>query len=456
MNLRRALVVLPLLASTLRADPVGDLAPRIDRLAAPLIEHQVVVGMTVGVYRGSDGVEIVKGYGRTGAAEGGVPDADTVYEIGSITKVFTGTLLAALAGDGTVKLDQAAAELLPEGVGMPERDGRAIRLVDLATHTSGLPRMPDNFHPRDPANPFADYTVAQLYDFLEHHRLEVKPGLRFEYSNLAQGLLGHLLGRAAGTSWTELVRTRITAPLGMKSTVVALDDTLRARLAPGHDADGRPVPGWDIATLEGAGALRSTARDMLVFLRAELAPRDDALGRALVAAREIRFREGATRVGLGWHASPDDRIWWHNGQTGGYHSFAALSPDARTAVVVLANSAVRHVDDLGWKLAFLLAGQDPEPPAVRAVAKLAPADLERLVGTYRIRAGVDLVVTLEDGRLLARLADQPKFGIYPESRTRFYYRVTEAYLTFRENERGEVTGLVLEQHGQRIPAARVG
>jgi serine-type D-Ala-D-Ala carboxypeptidase/endopeptidase len=157
------------------------------------------------------------------------------------------------------------AKYLPASVKVPERDGRQISLVDLATHTSGLPRMPANFRPKDPANPYADYTDEQLYSFLSSYDLIRDIGLKFEYSNLGFGLLGQGLARRAGTGYETLVETRICEPLGMKSTRITLSPDMERRFAAGHSADLVTVSRWDIPSLAGAGALRSTANDLLIF-----------------------------------------------------------------------------------------------------------------------------------------------------------------------------------------------
>src|SRR4029453_3090616 len=136
---------------------------------------------------------------------------------------------------------------------------------DLATHTSGLPRLPSPFTPKNPANPYADYSVEDLYRFLSSHELRRDIGSQYEYSNLGGGLLGHVLARRAGMDYEALVRARITGPLGMNDTRIVLTPEMRGRLAAGHNAALKPVPNWDLPTLAGAGALRSTVNDLLKF-----------------------------------------------------------------------------------------------------------------------------------------------------------------------------------------------
>ena len=189
-------------------------------------------------------------------------DQAAVFEIGSITKTFTASILADMVDHGEVRLDDPVAKYLPPSVRVPSRNGKQITLLDLATQSSGLPRMPSNFTPKDSLNPYADYTVQQMYAFLSSYALTRDVGAEYEYSNLGVGLLGHALALKAGTSYEALVRQRILGPLGMHETAITLTPALRARLAPGHEIDGRVVPNWDLPTFAGAGALRSTVRDM--------------------------------------------------------------------------------------------------------------------------------------------------------------------------------------------------
>lgn len=260
------------------------------------------VGLVIGVV--FPGGRRVFGYGRRGG-EGGdsSPDQDTIFEIGSITKVFTAALLADMARRGEVRLDDPVQRYLPAGVQVPTRGGRAITLLHLATHTSGLPRLPGNLGRtvRDRANPYAHYTVDDLYAFLNGCRLARVPGERYAYSNLGAGLLGHVLALRAGMGYEALVTRRLCGPLGMMDTAVTLSPEQRGRLAQGHAASDEPVPLWDLPMLAGAGALRSTARDMLAFLAANLESAGDedsggnardAVLRTLALTHAVRYRPG--------------------------------------------------------------------------------------------------------------------------------------------------------------------
>ena len=175
-----------------------------------------MTGIVVGVLE-ADGTRRIQAYGRAGPGAMQL-GAETIFEIGSISKVFTAIILADMAADGLLALDDPVQTLAPEGVTIPSRPGQAMRLVDIATHRSALPRLPDNMSPADRSNPYADYTPQMLYDFLNGHELSRDVGAEFEYSNLAVGMLGHLLALKSGMDYEELVTERILDPLGMVNT----------------------------------------------------------------------------------------------------------------------------------------------------------------------------------------------------------------------------------------------
>jgi CubicO group peptidase (beta-lactamase class C family) len=305
-----------------------------------------------------DGTTSIGAYGDAGS--GSKPlDADSVFEIGSITKAFTGILLAEMVDRGEVKLDDPVSKYLPATVRMPSRGGAQITLLDLTTQTSGLPRMPNNFKPRDPTNPYADYTPEQMFEFLSQYSLTREIGEQFEYSNLGVGLLGQALSRRAGKSYGELVAERILRPLGMTHTGVEFTPWMREHLARGHDQQLKPAANWDLPTFAGAGALRSTMGDMLVFAKANLGwapnqtPEVARLMKAIAASHERRKPTTMPdmSIAMNWiiRRVGDREIVWHNGGTGGYRTWMGFDKSARTAAVVLTNSAIGN-DDLGVTL----------------------------------------------------------------------------------------------------------
>jgi serine-type D-Ala-D-Ala carboxypeptidase/endopeptidase len=344
-------LIVPLRPSVQGQAPPSDVEIR--KILVDRIEVQKQgVGLVVGIVDGTGRRVVTHGTSGSAAPLNGA----TVFEIGSISKVFTTLLLADAATRGEVALTDPVAKYLPASVRMPTRGGKQITLQDLATHTSALPRLPTNLSPRNFANPYADYTVDQMYAFLSGYELPRDIGERYEYSNLGVGLLGHVLTLRAGADYETLVTQRITGPLSMGSTVVTLSPALKQRLAAGHDAQRTPVPNWDIPTLAGAGALRSTADDMLTFLAAQLGLSSSRLDKAMAAALAIRRDTGNPRmqIALGWHiitSATGTEIIWHNGGTGGYRSFVGLHRQAKRGVVVLSNmSTPAGADDIGRHL----------------------------------------------------------------------------------------------------------
>jgi serine-type D-Ala-D-Ala carboxypeptidase/endopeptidase len=417
------------------------------------------VGMVVGVID-AQGRRLVVAHGKLGRDDPRTLNGDTVFEIGSVTKVFTSLLLADMVQRGDVALNDPVTKYLPAGTKLPERGGRQIALIDLSTHTSGLPRMPTNFHPQDPLNPYADYTVAQLYEFLAGCSLSHDIGTGFEYSNLGGGLLGHVLARRAGLDYDTLVRRRITGPLGMNSTAVALSPDMRKRLAPGHNANLETVPNWDLPTLAGAGALRSTADDMLTFLAAQLGQTRSPLAPAISAMLAVRRPTGNPSLGeiaLGWLVTKrfDDPIVWHNGGTGGYRSFVGFNSNTRIGVVALSNTSTpTGVDDIGM---HLLDSRIPlqTPPREHREKPIDPNRLDGLVGRYQLAPGFVLAITRDGGQLYAQATGQGKLPIYAESDREFFYKAVDAQLTFEVGDNGVAIKLTLHQNGANILANRL-
>jgi serine-type D-Ala-D-Ala carboxypeptidase/endopeptidase len=434
------------------ADSVVDPA-KVDALVRPLVEGGWVAGAAIGLIN-ERGTQVV-GYGRVSDASDSRPDAQTLFEIGSVSKVFTGLLLADMAERGLVKLDEPVEDLLGGSMSVP-KGKRAITLVDLATHSSGLPRLPSNLDPRDPMNPYADYTVDQLAKFLAGYKLAREPGVRSEYSNLGMGLLGHALAHKAGVSYEELLRERICKPLAMYDTRIVLDEKRAARLAKGHDPDGGLQGPWDLPTLAGAGAIRSTVADMLKFLGANLEFGKSPLAAAISASKTVRFKSpgGGDDVGLAWQIRRIDGVVWHNGQTGGYHSIVAFWPAKRAGVVVLCNTASMHVDRTGFDLLELVGGGDPKPPSRPSAVVVAPEDIEPLVGSYKLAPTVSVTITRDADQLFVQLTGQPKIKFFPESKDRYFCRLVEASVSFDRDAEGKIERLVVHQNGQDLPAPR--
>jgi D-alanyl-D-alanine-carboxypeptidase/D-alanyl-D-alanine-endopeptidase len=421
------------------------------------VEEKRSAGIVVGLLE-ADGRTRVVSYGDPGPGRPAL-DASSVFEIGSISKVFTSTLLALMVQDGTVKLDDPVQKYLPAGVKLPTRNGKAITLASLSEQNSGLPRMPANFRPADPTNPFADYTTQQMYDFLSSYTLTRDPGETFEYSNLGVGLLGSVLASIAGKSYEELVRERILVPLGMTHTAITHTLWMQSHLALGHDAAGTIVPNWDFQALAGAGAIRSTADDMLKFAAANLNPDRGPVPRAMASAQKARALAGGDSIGLNWITSRrggGNPIVWHNGGTYGYRTFLGLQPSTHRAVVILTNSGGAGADDIGMHLlnpALPLAPK-PAPMKQRVVIDVGADVLAGYVGTYQLAPTMAIVVTLKDGALYAAPTGEPGFRLWPESEREFFLKEVDAQVSF-VREGGAVTALVLHQGGRDQRGAKV-
>ena len=418
------------------------------------------VGIVVGVIE-PGGRRIVT-YGSRAKGDARPLDGDTIFEIGSITKVFTSLLLADAVRRGEVALSDPVAKYLPPEVKMPER-GRAITLQDLATHTSGLPRMPDNFQPKDPANPYADYSTDQMYQFLSRYQLTRDPGATVEYSNFGAGLLGHVLARRAGMDYETLVRTRVTGPLGMRHTAIALSPEMQARLAPGHSPALEPVPNWDLPTFAGAGALRSSTNDMLTFLAAALGYGSSPLDSAFATMLSIRPPPSSTApdTALGWQIfkGKETEVIWHNGGTGGYRTWVGYEPRSRTGVVVLTNAGTAAgPDDIGRHLLvpsspLLQKFPTQGPPKPRTQTTVDAAVFERYVGRYQLAPSAVLTITRDGTRFFVQLTGQPTFEIFAESEKDYFLKVVDAQLTFETDAQNKAVAVVLHQNGidQRAP-----
>ena len=426
--------------------------PAIEPLLKPLYDDGWLSGALVVATITPAGTKL-HGFGkvRDGAA---APDERTLFEIGSVSKVFTSLALADEVVRKRLTLETPVARLLPKTVKVPEIDGRAITLADLATHHSGLPRLPDNLAPKDPTNPYKGYGTRELYAFLSGHTLSRKPGARYEYSNLGAGLLGHALTLAAKQpSYEALVVSRLAGPLGMADTRVTIGAADRARVAEGHDADASPAPAWDLEEpLAGAGAIRSTGRDMVRFVEAHLSGTGPLAAAMALATQPRGDAEGGHRIGLGWHLSGE--LVWHNGQTGGYHSFVGYDRKRREGVVILAASSLGTLDGLGRMLLKMMAGAPPETPRMPRTVKLPPERLAGLVGDYPLAPGFVLHVDRDARGLWAQATGQPRFRLWAESDSTFYLRVTEARIDFERDKTGRAEKLVLHQGGRDMPAPR--
>lgn len=441
-------MLIPAIAAAQQFPPDEDLQVMLDYLVA----DGEAPGIVLGIVEADGSVRILTaGSGGPGTRPLG---ARSTFEIGSINKTFTGLLLAEMAARGEVALDDPISRYLPDGVRAPSRNGREITLVDLATHRSGLPRLPNNHRPADGADPYADYSLQTMYDFLSSHELRRDPGAEAEYSNLGFGLLGHLLARAAGQSYRSLLRERILEPLGMDMTGYTFEGELAEWHTKGHSDAGQVVPYWfGTEAIDGAGGLRSTMEDMLAYLRAHLGPADSQLQQAMRAAVEVRDAIGENAsIGLGWQVRDHEgrSIIAHGGGTGGYSTLIAFDPELGVGFVRLAN-ATGYGDDLG--LDFLRRGLPLDIPEVAVAGEV----LDRYVGAYEAGQGSAMAVRREaDGTLTLQAPGNVRFRMYAESDTSFFLKRAPWRIAFAEDGTGGVSELTLTIDGAPRTARKIG
>src|SRR5688572_2812635 len=311
-------------------------------------------------------------------------DGDTLFDIASITKPFTGLLLQDMIERGEMKLDDPVQKYLPASVRMPTRNGRQITLRHLVTHTSGLPHIAGNLNPKRADQPFADYTVEELNAFLSGYKLTREPGTKFEYSSLGAGLLGHVIALKAGSDYESLVVDRICRPLKMDSTRITLTPELRSRFAIGHNQFGEAVLSWDRATQLGGSALRSTANDMLKFLSANLGLTPSSLTPIMEKTHTLRLDQTlGMDFGLAWIITrwPQEReIIWHAGGVPGYITFAGFDKVQRRGVVILSSSWDLDVVAMG----FLLLASEWQPDKRPKETKISSRIYDSRVGQYEL------------------------------------------------------------------------
>ncbi|MDY6937404.1 MAG: serine hydrolase domain-containing protein [Cyanobacteriota bacterium] len=356
----------------------SSIATEIETIVTRAIAKKEHINYVVGTIRG--GERWVKGWGSfrsvdrdadldSPTAASRPPDGDTLFEIGSVTKVFTSTLLSLLVERGQIDLNTPVARLGEVYQKLPEN----VTPESLATHTSGLPRVPENlkpYHQKNPQNPYADYGFDALHEYLKQH--DGQPGQNagtIDYSNLGVGILGNILAQHGDRSYEAAIVESVCDPLGLSQTRITLSQEQKSRFAIAYSENGKPTPPWDLPTLAGAGALRSTANDMLTFLAANLQPEQTPIASAILNTHPLRYETFAPVPGvinfidrslkwirrlrgtlvthenrgiaLGWFVdylpTLDRQVYWHNGGTGGYRSFCGFVLGTDTGVVVLSN-----------------------------------------------------------------------------------------------------------------------
>jgi len=294
------------------------------------------------------------------------PHGDTVFFIGSVSKTFTALLIVDAVERGEMKMEDPVANYLPASVKMPERNGKQIRLIDLATHTAGFPVNPDNMTGKDAREQYETYSVEKMYAYLSRYKSSRDPGTEFEYSNVGMALLGHVIALKAGTNFESLVVNRLCRPLGMDSTCITLTPQLQARLAIGHDdKTARPSLPWKLQAYSPAGNIHSTANDLLTYASAQAGLAQGRLPRLMQKTHEFRFKDARGlpdvpasllgRTAMDWvdrnaYQPPGMELLGHAGGAGSYHAWVGFDKKQRRGVVVLSTANNISCETIGWTI----------------------------------------------------------------------------------------------------------
>lgn len=383
-----------------------------------------------------------------GSPPAGAPplNADTIFQIGSVSKTFTAALLADLVVRGRVHLGDPVAKCLPS-LHVPTYQSKPITLLNLAEQNSGLPRLPANLDLSNVNDPYASYTEADLQHFLSGYTLTRAPGSQYEYSNLGVSLLGIALAGCMHMPFSSLLNAEVLAPLGMRDT--GFDLASRSRLMPGFDENLKPAPPWTGAFLAPAGGLYSTMRDMLRYLRANLEAPKGTLGEALAMTQEPRApMDGPPylKIGLIWAINVVNGNVTHNGQTGGYHAIIFFNRAQQSGVVILTNVADMNADNLAYHI--VAPALFPAPAfAAQNAARATSGGTSPYAGVYQLSPSFSITVSGDDKALYAQGTGQQPLALTLVSGETFAVEGVDAQITFVRDHTGRVAGLILHQNG---------
>jgi len=391
-------------------------------------------------------------YGIARSNAGNSPSESTnpkqpLFEIGSISKVFTGVLLAQAVESGDLGLDDTLGKLLKGKVSLSPFVSE-ITLRQLVTHSSSLPRMPADFETdSSPENPYSNYDRKKLWAALATLKLDSSPPGEAVYSNFGFAVIGELLSVRYNKAWDVLVRERITGPLGMTDTLQILGGKA-PHLAESYSGD-IPAPPWDMLAFAGAGGLRSTAADMLAFSRAILAGKEGPLGNAaerlLTPLGNLQYDEIGYAVMI--RGPVDKRTFSHSGGTGGYRALWMVTPDNKQAVVILVSNAEAPIDrvELTIGASRYQVSSHPVPIDFNTLSEYA--------GTFRIDKSAAFTFVAQDGTLYGRLTGQPFNALTPTAKNTFAFPVVGAEFTFVKDG-GKIDAVALNQGGRNLSASR--
>lgn len=363
------------------------------------------------------------------------------FEIGSVSKLFNAVLLARAVRCGQARFAEPIADLLPAGFRPADARVATITLLQLATHRSGLPRLPPNLAASGLDDPYAAYDEAALIASLATVTLADDPFSAVRYSNYGAGLLGHLLARRRGMDWSTALSAEVLTPAGLSDTTAGPDAALDQRLAQPY-VGARAVPAWRFQALRAAGALRSSAADLLAFGEALLGAQAEL---SADFAELVAHTDDASGPGLFCDVDAQPTVYWHNGATNGSRAVLRLSPTDRRVEVVLINQAEADPQAI-----IAAAHPSPRPPAIEP-----PPGWEReLPGIYRLADGAQFTLLAVAGELRVRLTGQPFLTVVCTGPDAWRWENVAARLVIERDADGRVSALALLQNGQRQRAVR--
>ncbi len=433
-------------------NPTGDTSSAhrdaVKALVQPLIDAEITTGIVVGLYDG--GKTEIYGFGT--GPDGKPPNGTTLFELGSVTQVYTALLFADAIQKREVSLETSLSDLVPPGVTVPADQGVKVSLGMLATHTSGFPQLPPSLTRRiNGLDPYKGYNEELLYRDLVATSSVSPPGTQVSFSPYGVGVLGFVLGKKLGGSYEAALASRVLTPLGLASTFFAVPHPAQARRMVGHNADLMPTPFWTWDAMSAGGGLISSAHDQLTLIDAEL---DAASGSKLALRTAMRFTQeeqvpnrNGPNEGLGWEIDAEGK-YWHNGSTGGFRSFVGFDPKTRRGLVILSASAVSLVDHIALDLYKVLSNTEVKPVNPPPVDKLA-----QFAGTYLL-GEFKLAVVVKDRRVTITGQGEQPLRLIPISDHEMWFEAQQAVVVF-ERDGDKVARAVFVVGGQKLAAQRI-
>ena len=326
---------------------------KVDSIVKDYMSNGANCGLSIGIINGDE--ILYYNYGEVKRSSKQIADTNTIYEIGSISKTFTGILLGQAISDKKVNLTDDIRKYLPDDCKNLVYKGNPIKLMHLANHTSRIPRMPDDFESQpgyDVNNPYKNYNKKMVFNYLKRLVIDTLPGVKNEYSNLGMALLGIILEKVYNKTYEELVSEFITKPCGMRSTKIVTGESENKHFATGYNGNGEPTPHWDLGDLAPAGGIRSTSADMIRYIKANMQEASEKFK----LAHSPTFNDGRGTIALAWMVDINKKgntQIWHNGGTAGFSSFCGYINGKKLGVIVLSNAGNR-ADYIGIGILKLL------------------------------------------------------------------------------------------------------